>query len=107
METQVEREFQGFRDRIENIKLVASLCKQIEAEIGKVADEHESIGKRGMAARAKVMKNADLERFNGLSDEYTMATMEAVPAMMSLFESLGGVLQGAAAMHQHVSEINN
>jgi len=108
METQeIEKEFAGFQGRIDNVRLVTSLAKQINDEIMKIADEHEAIGNMGMAGRAERMKRADLARFNKLSDQYTESTLESLPAMMSLFETLQGVLLGAMNLENRKAEITN
>lgn len=107
METGIEAEFAVFQERIENAKLVLSLCQQLEAEIMKIADDHEAIGDRGMASRAEKLKRADRERFNKMSEEYTEVVVQSLPAMMRVFETIGGVLKGAQEMGQRKSQLAN
>ncbi len=107
MEKEVEAEFAGFQERIENARLVLKLCKRLEAEIMKIADEHESLGDRGMASLAEKLKTADHDRFYKLSDEYTAVVVESLPAMMSLFETLEDVFRSAAEMRERKAAIEN
>lgn len=107
MEAGIEAEFAGFQGRIENAKLVLSLCQQLEAQIMKIADEHEAIGDRGMAGRAEKLKRADAERFSKMCDEYTETCMKTLPAMLSLVEVIGGVLNGASQMAERKAAIAN
>lgn len=107
MEAEIEAQFAGFQERIDNAKRVLDMCQQIEAEIMKIADEHERIGDRGMADRAERLKTADHERFYQMSDEYTEVVQETIPAMASLVETLMGVFGGALEMKQRKSQIAN
>ncbi len=107
METEIEAEFTGFQGRVDNARLVLSLCQQLEAEIMKIADEHESIGDRGMASRAEKLKTADHDRFYKISDEYTDVVKQTLPAMLSLMETLGGVFRGAMEHKNRKASITN
>lgn len=107
MEERIEAEFAGFRERIDNAKRVLAMCQEIEAEIMKVADEHERLGDRGMADRAERMKTADHDRFYQMSDEYTEVVQKTIPAMASLVETLMGVFGGAMEMKQRKAAIRN
>lgn len=107
MEAEIEAQFAGFRERIDNAKRLLEMCQQLEAEIMKVADEHERIGDRGMADRAERMKTADHERFYQMSDEYTEVVQKSLPALLSLWEVIGGVFKGAVEMKQRKSQIAN
>jgi hypothetical protein len=91
--------FKDLQEMIENAVMVATTCRSLcrLLETGP-AEKNRAIGFEGMAERTRLMKAADFERWDQMSDEYTQRAKEAMHEIKKTFDVIVSVAEGLIEM---------